>query len=243
MAGKARVLDETDRGKKPKKQAEPPQPRGKNKARQPQPSEEKRPSQEKHTARPHPEVPPRKRPSPSPKREPQPTQEQIPSEPSPARVPLTQAQGLQELVKRASDGNEACLVGLRDFLDKHPDIWEVAGNLSALAERHWTEVIANGNALAELSIPRRLQSLRTELLGSDPTPLEKLLVDVIGVSWLAAQHGEIVASRQDGSVQQIASRLRRAESGQRRLLSAVKSLAVVRALLPRALPEPAKKAR
>jgi hypothetical protein len=158
-------------------------------------------------------------------------------------VPITQAQALQELVRRASAGNEYCLQGLRELLDKNPALWEVAGNVAALAEKHWVEALANGNALVEESIPRRLTALKTDLLGRDPTPLETLLVDVIGVSWLAAQHGEITASRLDGSTQQIASRIRRAESGQRRLLSAVKTLALVRALLPRALPDPAKKAR
>lgn len=156
---------------------------------------------------------------------------------------VTQAQAFQELVRRAGEGNEACLKGLRELLDKNPAIWQAAGNVSALAERHWVEALSNGNKLADESIPRKLKAIKAELLGSDPTPLEILLVDVIGVSWLAAQHGEIAASRQDGSVQQTASRLRRAESGQKRLLSAVKTLAVVRALLPRALPEPEKKGR
>jgi hypothetical protein len=158
-------------------------------------------------------------------------------------VRITQAQALQELIKRASDGNEVCLRGLRTFLDNHPDVWEIAGNVAALAEKHWVEVLANGNALAELSIPRKLKALKAELLGSDPTPLERLLVDVIAVTFLAAEQGEIAATRQEGSTQQIASRLRRAESGQRRLLSAIKALAVVRALMPRALPKPSKKAR
>jgi hypothetical protein len=155
-------------------------------------------------------------------------------------VVVTQAQALQELVKRASDGNEYCLQGLRELLDKNAALWEAAGDVSALAERHWVEVIANGNALAQEAIPRKLKALKADLLGIDPTPLERLLVDVIAVTWLAAGHGEVVASRQDGSLQQVASRQRRAESGQRRLLSAVKTLAVVRALLPRALPEPGK---
>lgn len=236
MAGKPKVIDEMDRAK-------PPQTRGKTKARPTQATEGKPPPPGKHAGNRHPEVPPRKRPPPRHKQALSHMEDQAPSEPTSPPVVLTQAQAFQELVRRACEGNEACLKGLRDFLDKNPAIWQVAGNAATLAEKHWVEALAAGNKLAELSIPRKLKQFKVELLGSDPTPLETLLVDVIGVTWLAAQHGEISASRQDGSTLQIASRLRRAESGQKRLLSAVKTLAVVRALLPRALPEPEKKGR
>jgi hypothetical protein len=234
MAGKAKLIErEADKAKTSKKKAGTPEGSAKTKARQAQPTREHRPSPKKCSGQPHPEVPPRKRPLKAPTLEPEPEQAQGQAhvEPASAGLVITQGQALQELVKRASDGNEHCLQGLRDLLDNNPSIWQAAGNVATLAEKHWVEVLANGNALVQEAIPRRVIALKSLLLGRNPTPLERLLVDVIAVSFLASEHGEISASRADGSCQQIASRLRRAESGQRRLLSAVKTLAVVRALL------------
>ena len=233
MAGKPSTLAEADRIEEAKCQAGAAQGRGQGKARRPQATGRQPHPPGKRTDRPHPEVPARTR-RPSRHKPSAPRLEEQPlSEPTSAPVVLSQAQAMQELVRRAGEGNEACLKGLRELLDATPAIWQAAGNVSALAERHWVEALSGGNKLADESIPRRLKQFKAQLLGSGPTPLETLLVDVIGVSWLAAQHGEIDASRQDGSTQQIASRLRRAESGQKRLLGAVKTLAVVRALLPR----------
>src|ERR1019366_9278853 len=66
--------------------------------------------------------------------------------------------------------------------------------------------------------------------------LETMLVDLVATTWLAAQHGEaIAASPEGGSLQQASLRLRRAESSQRRFLNAVRTLTMVRALLPRGL--------
>jgi hypothetical protein len=121
---------------------------------------------------------------------------------------------------------------LRKILDEQPAIWKAVGNASALAERAWLELLADGNKLALECIPRHLRELKAELAGPRPSPLEKLLVDLVGVAWLAANYGEIAAASPAGGCQQAALRLRQAESGQKRLLGAVRTLALVRELLP-----------
>jgi hypothetical protein len=145
-------------------------------------------------------------------------------------TPLNQGQALQELVRRANEGNATCLAGMRQLLDDNPEIWQQAGDVASLATRSWIELMAAGNKLAEESIPRRLRAMKAELTSPHPTALERLLIDVIGVSWLAAMHGEVVAAQSGGSIQQAAFRQRRAESCQRRLLRAMKTLEMVRAL-------------
>jgi hypothetical protein len=59
-----------------------------------------------------------------------------------------------------------------------------------------------------------------------------LLVDHAGITWLAAQEGEIQAADRNGDLGQAALRLKRAESSQRRFLAAVKTLTTLRALVP-----------
>jgi hypothetical protein len=139
-------------------------------------------------------------------------------------------------VRRAGEGNEKCLAGLRQLLDQNPELWRVAGNASALAERVWAELVACGNKLTELSIPRKLAELKAGLAGTAPSPLESLLIDYVGVTWLAAQEGEIAAAQAGGGPEVARLRLRRAESAGKRFTGAVKTLSLIRALLPKTLP-------
>jgi hypothetical protein len=130
------------------------------------------------------------------------------------------------------------LAGLRRLLDNNAQIWQRAGDVGARAERAWVDLLAAGNQLAAESIPRRLRELKAELAGPDPTSLEKLLVDLIAISWLATCDAEATAAEVGGSLSQAALRLRRAESAQRRHLAALKALATVRSLGPAALGMP-----
>src|SRR5579871_6015036 len=122
---------------------------------------------------------------------------------------ITHARALQELVRRVNEGCPDSLVELRKMLDAKPEIWRVVGDAGALAERQWIELLACGKKLAELSIPRRLRALKADLTNPDSSSLEKMLIDVIGVTWLASQHGEFVAAQTGGSIQQAAFRQRR----------------------------------
>jgi hypothetical protein len=141
----------------------------------------------------------------------------------------------RKLVERANRGEPEAVIRLREFLDVNPAIWEKAGDLTAVAERAWMELIAGADRLTAESIGRRVTRIKADLAGQHPTPLEALLVDQVVVSWLAAHGGEIQAAVAGGTVAQAALRLRRAESGQRRLLKAVKTLSTLRTLVARGL--------
>lgn len=151
----------------------------------------------------------------------------------PART-YTQAQGFAEMVKRANMGNKACLAGVRRVLDKQPEIWMHTGDVSVLAERAWADRIADGNVLIEESVLRSVQALKASLAGPNPSPVESAVIDLVGVAWLASLQSERAAAAQPegGSVQQAMCRAQRAESAGRRFNSAVRTLALVRRLLP-----------
>ena len=138
-----------------------------------------------------------------------------------------------ELARRAGGGDKDSRARLREILDHNPELWKAAGDAGAFAVREWVELVAGGNALAAESIPRKLAELKASLAGPSAAPLERLLIDYVGVTWLAAQHGEMGAAQAGGSLEQARLRLRRAESAQRRFAGAVKTLAMVRALLPK----------
>jgi hypothetical protein len=141
---------------------------------------------------------------------------------------MTQAQAFAEMVRRANLGNEACLQQLRVMLDERPEIWMTVGDAGKLAERAWFTLLAARNALVEQSMPRRHKELKAELAGPSPSPLEKVLVDLIGLRWLAVQQAEIDAAEASADLKLANFRLKRAESAQKRFASSVKLLQLVR---------------
>lgn len=147
---------------------------------------------------------------------------------------LTQAKILQIIVARADAGDQVALDDLRAILDKKPGIVQAVGDLSGRAERAWLKLIAP-NKLAEESIGRRVRELKASLAGKNSSALETVLSDWIAVTWLAAHQAELSAATppNGASLQQALFRCRRAESAGRRFTSAVKTLTMVRALLPR----------
>jgi hypothetical protein len=143
---------------------------------------------------------------------------------------------LKALVDRANSGDGDALARLRRFLDSNPHIWRQVGDLNTVTERAWIELMAERNQLLAESVRRNLGAMKSELAGPRPTALEALLVDQVGIAWLALHYAELQAASPPGSsLDQAAFKLRRAESSQKRLLSAAKTLVTLRALLPAGL--------
>jgi hypothetical protein len=82
-------------------------------------------------------------------------------------------------------------------------------------------------------IAREVEGIRSQLLGPQPTPLEKLLVDRICVCWLAIQHSELHAAKRfnERAVVLTPSEEHRLDKVHHRFLSAIRELARVRKLL------------
>lgn len=153
--------------------------------------------------------------------------------PSPEPRSMTQAEAFAEVVRRANEGSEKHLKGLRDILDQNPHIWKTAGDMSVMAQRAWVKLLAAGDKLVEEATIRQVKAMKAELTGPDPTPLEKLVIDHVTVAWLAVQHGEANAAQMGGTVGLGLFRLRRAESAAKRFNSAVRTLTLLRTLLPK----------
>src|SRR5262249_49374550 len=103
----------------------------------------------------------------------------------PGPTPPDYQQLFRELVARANDGDREALARLRKFLDLNPHLWERAGDLTAVAERAWIELVAGQDQLVAESVRRRLARLKADLGGPHATPLEFLLIDQVAVTWLA----------------------------------------------------------
>jgi hypothetical protein len=147
-----------------------------------------------------------------------------------ATVPRTGAE-IKAVFSRAELGDESALPALRQLL-KNPRMVELlGGDLAREAQLTRIATCSGENLLAREALTRKLQMLRDEQAGPSPTPLERLLVERVVACWLhlymmeanhAAKHS--INLKLGIYYQQCFDR------AQRRYLSAIKTLALVRKL-------------
>jgi hypothetical protein len=142
---------------------------------------------------------------------------------------------LDGLALRAQRGDTTVLPALRQKLRENTDlIDQLGGDIALRTEytlvRRTIDVI--GNLGTREAILAKLESLRAELSGPDPTPLERLLVARIVASWLQTNLYEANhAQKRNLTLEEDDHLQRRINHAHKRLLSAIRSLALVRKLL------------
>ena len=143
---------------------------------------------------------------------------------------------LRALAERARGGDATVLPQMRKILDRHPEIWQFAGDLERSVVRQWTDLLSDGDPLSTETVRRKAEELRAELEGENPAPIERLLVGQIVAHWLEMSHAQLlIANPGKATPSQASHNLKRAESAQRRYLAAIKMLTNVRQHLPRGL--------
>lgn len=101
-----------------------------------------------------------------------------------AATPIELIAMLKELTARANVGDNAALMELRDALKQRPEIVQHAGDLARLAEFIWIDLATGGDALLKESVAQHLHKLRLELMGAQPTAMERMLVDHVAACYL-----------------------------------------------------------
>lgn len=138
---------------------------------------------------------------------------------------------LQKVLKRAQSGDTATLPVLRKLLEDPAAIDHFGGNLAQQAEASFIETAAGENLAFKEALRRKLEILRDELSGPNPTPIERLLVERIVACWLQVQDADVrYAQAKNLSIPWGEYYQRRMDRAHRRYLSAIKTLAVVRKL-------------
>ena len=140
---------------------------------------------------------------------------------------------LKSLVQQAQQGDTSILPVIRHLLDQVPALWNESRVLAHQVEKVWMNALSGQDLMSKEIIDREVEGLRSQLLGPQPTPLEKLLVDRICVCWLALQHTELHAARRfnERAVVLTPSEEHRLDKVHHRFLSAIRELARVRKLL------------
>jgi hypothetical protein len=147
-----------------------------------------------------------------------------------AMLPKTNKEFL-EVLKRAEKGDASTLPVLRILLQSSDEVERLGGNLARQAEQSLIAAAAGKNLSFKLALIRKLELMRAELEGSDPTPVERLLVERIVACWLQVQDADVRYAQAKGLGMEWGTYYqRRMDRAHKRYLSAIKALAVVRKL-------------
>ena len=152
-------------------------------------------------------------------------------DPKPAE-PTTLTDALQRVRWRANAGDQRAREVLKKFLDAHPDFWSQVGNLALHAESSLVEAATGGEWFASEAVKREAARLRQSLLGRSPTPLETMAVERLALTWLQLQYVESRFTQAQQDLGWAKYWLRRQEQADKLYRSAVRSLALIRELLP-----------
>lgn len=134
-------------------------------------------------------------------------------------------------LQRAMKGDASTLPMLRNMLTQQPETVNMLGNLASQTELSLINGAAGDNLAFKESLPRKMRSLRDELAGPNPTPLEKLLVERIALCWLSLYLTELRLSQfTNPTIAQADHWQRKIDHAHRRYLTAIKTLATIRKL-------------
>src|SRR5262249_3829914 len=135
-----------------------------------------------------------------------------------------------KFLKRAQSGDASTLPVLRKML-QDPATVDQFGDLAYQAEQSLIRAAAGDDLAFGEGLTRKLELLRAELAGLNPTPVERLLVERIVACWLQVQDADVrYAQAKNLSLEGGEYYQRRMDRAHKRYLSAIRTLALVRKL-------------
>lgn len=152
-----------------------------------------------------------------------------------ARLPVTQeafARAFDDVRKKANAGDARARKVMRIYLDSHPEVWTKLGNLAGYAETALIEAASGGEWLVSEAIRKEAARMRHELAGPEPTPLERIAVERIVMTWLQLQHTQIRFTKSQRDLGWAKYWLRRLEVADKLHRSAIAALTLIKDLLP-----------
>ncbi len=135
-----------------------------------------------------------------------------------------------KLMMRAQEGDKKALAELRRQFEGKPKFWQEVGEYGRYIESHLVQQQTRGNLLLAGGLTRKLEGMRTELAGPDPTPLERLLANRVAMCWLQLQIADAQYNREGIMLTKADYEHRMIDRAHNRYLSAIHALATVRKL-------------
>jgi hypothetical protein len=100
-------------------------------------------------------------------------------------------------IRRAEGGNKDALTECGGCWPGRAPRTSLGGNLAKEALDRLVTAYAGKNPVVREAVGRKLDELRAELSGANPTPVEKLLVERVVATWLHLHHLEMRYAGQD----------------------------------------------
>jgi hypothetical protein len=144
---------------------------------------------------------------------------------------------LGDLTEKAQNGDEEAVLEIRKILDGSPDLaWRFIKGPGKMAESAMIDHITRDEDLAAKELLKhQLGSMRVEVAGDNPSPLERLLAERVVATWLEVQLFSGLYAfgiKSGGTLKQDDHRQKRLDRAHRRHLSAIRTLAQIRKIGP-----------
>jgi hypothetical protein len=150
-------------------------------------------------------------------------------------TPQAIAEAFDRLRHRANQGDARAREALSKYLDSHPELWSRLGNMARHAELALIEAASGGEWLTAEAIKREAARMRRDLAGPSPSPLELMAIERVVLTWEQLQHVEMGFVQAQQNLGWARYWLQRQQQADRLHREAVKSLLLIRELLPTAL--------
>jgi hypothetical protein len=143
---------------------------------------------------------------------------------------------LHTLIDKAQKGDGEVVSGIRKILDDSPDLaWRFIKGPGRMAEEALIDEFTRDKDLASKELLKhQLKSMKLEVAGENPSPLERLLAERVVATWLQVQFFDSLYAfgMKNEVMSQGDYRQKRLDRAHRRHLSAVRTLAQVRKMGP-----------
>ncbi len=134
-------------------------------------------------------------------------------------------------IRKAEKGDTAALEEVREMLARAGTSDMLGGNMAREALRLMVKKATGANAVMRDATERKFEEMRAELLGANPTALERLLVERIVATWFHLHHLEAQYGMKEGMTLEVGLYYQKCISAaQKRYLAAIKGLSEVRKL-------------
>jgi hypothetical protein len=144
---------------------------------------------------------------------------------------------LRDLLKQTEKGDEKAVPAIREILDETSDLAWRSRNIGKMAERLLINELTGEDLIAKEMIKHQLDSMRSEIVGEDSSPLELLLAERIVATWLQVQLFESLYASGLGkhTLAQGNYYQKRLDRAHKNHLSAIRTLAQIRKMGPAAV--------
>ncbi len=148
---------------------------------------------------------------------------------------VTDPQAFIKLVRKAEKGDAKALAEVRAICKADPEVWDAISTDIARAIRDsLLRSLTGDNDLMHDSVNRQLAKMKRDLMGANPSPLERLLAERICACWLQVQYAEWIYTSKVKSGMSFAHGdylQRQVDRANQRYTAAIRALAQVRRLL------------